>query len=362
MIDACEGCVRRSWLVGRLATGLEVIRAGGSRVREVLALSDEQLIDALAGERRGGVRRAWERADAAALGREWETRGDGAICRHSPRYPAGLLDLPDPPAVLHLHGDPERIALLDAGAAPAVALVGARRASPAGLDVARTLGRELSAAGVTVISGMAMGIDAAAHEGALGAGARTVAVLACAADRAYPRSRARLHRALAAHALVVSELPPGIEPFRWAFPARNRIIAALARATVIVEAAQRSGSLITAEIAADLGREVGAVPGSPLSWHAGGTNALLRDGAHLVRGAADVLDDLFGVGTAGAPRPDPAARLDPRLAALLAAVDRGEDPLAAGGEPAQALTGLTRLELLGLLERSPGGGYRRTAR
>ncbi len=148
---------------------------------------------------------------------------------------------------------------------------------------------------MTVVSGMALGIDSAAHEGALEGGARTVAVLACGPEYAYPPRRRPLHGALVEQALVISELPPGTTPYRWAFPARNRIIAALAEMTVVVEAAERSGSLITAEIALDLGREVGAVPGAPAAWHSAGANALLRDGARVVRSALDVIDDVVGV-------------------------------------------------------------------
>ncbi len=139
---------------------------------------------------------------------------------------------------------------------------------------------------------MALGIDSAAHEGALDAAANTIAVLACGPDVPYPRSRRGLHDRLGARAAVVSELPPGATPYRWAFPARNRLIAALAQMVVVVEAAERSGSLITADIGISLGRDVAAVPGSAVSWRCSGTNQLLREGATFVRDAVDVLDSL----------------------------------------------------------------------
>jgi DNA processing protein len=212
---------------------------------------------------------------------------------------------------------------------------------------------------VSVVSGMALGIVSAAHAGALDVGAATIAVLAGGADVPYPASKRSLYRRIVAEGCVVAEMPPGFIPFKWSFPARNRIIAALAQATVVVEAAERSGSLITAEFAADLGREIGAVPGPVTSWRARGTNALLRDGATLVRDARDVLDAVVGVEARRAPAP--ASGLEPRLASLLRAVADGRDTLAAlAGTPDQAdgtLAALTELELLGCLRRAPGGRY-----
>jgi DNA processing protein len=212
---------------------------------------------------------------------------------------------------------------------------------------------------------MAMGIDAAAHRGALAAGGQTVAVLASGPEIASPAREAPLHRDLAARALVISELPPGTRPWRWAFPARNRIIAALAGMTVIVEAAERSGSLITAEIASDLGRDVGAVPGNPLSWRASGANSLLRDGARVVRGASDVIEDLIGLAEGGdmmtGRPPAPPPGLAPTLAVLLDAIEAGTDTIAAlagGSRPVGAvLAGLSELELLGHVRRDLAGRY-----
>jgi DNA processing protein len=217
---------------------------------------------------------------------------------------------------------------------------------------------------------MALGIDSAAHAGALEAGGTTVAVLAGGADVPYPSSKRRLYDAILRSGCVVSEMPAGFRAFRWNFPARNRIIAGLAQATIVVEAAERSGSLITAELALDLGRDVAAVPGPVTSFRCRGTNALLRDGATLVRDARDVLDLVLGAEAgaataarvAHAPAPPP-ADLPPELLALLAAVEDGRDTVETlAGDPAGAATvraGLMELELRGLVRRAPGGRVRR---
>ena len=185
-----------------------------------------------------------------------------------------------------------RSSLTAACAPPAVAMVGARAPSAAGERFARTLARELAEAGVSVISGLALGIDAAAHAGALDGGGRTVAVLGCGIDRDYPRRNAALAARIAAAGAIVSEWGPGVEPAPWRFPVRNRIVAALAQATVVVEATRRSGALITADHALAIGRDVLAVPGAPWLELGGGTLALLRAGAAPVGGAGDVLDAL----------------------------------------------------------------------
>jgi DNA processing protein len=221
---------------------------------------------------------------------------------------------------------------------------------------------------------MALGIDSAAHAGALEAGGRTVAVLAGGADVPYPRSKARLYEAIVrGGGAVVSEMPPGFQAFKWNFPARNRIIAAAAPATIVVEAAERSGSLITADLALQLGRDVGAVPGPVVSWRSRGTNALLRDGATLIRDARDALDLVLGiegadaaVGWAAGETVPPPSGTAPALLALLAAIEDGRDTIAtlatdaAGAAAVRA--GLMELELLGLIQRAPGGRVRRLSR
>ena len=187
-------------------------------------------------------------------------------------------------------------------------MIGSRRPSEYGRTVAYALGRGLGAAGVPVVSGLALGIDAVAHRGCLDGGGRTVAVLACGVDVPYPRTNRALYERIRERGAVVSEMPPGTRPRRWLFPARNRIMAALGRLTVVVEAAERSGTLITADCAAEIGRDVAAVPGRVTSDAAAGTNGLLRNGAALVTGAQDVLDLLYGVGARSVPSdPDAAA-------------------------------------------------------
>ncbi len=202
-------------------------------------------------------------------------------------------------------------------------MVGARRASSYGRALARELGRELAAAGLVVVSGLAFGIDACAHRGALEAG-RTVAVLGCGADVAYPAAHRSLWRRIQESGLVLSELPPGTGAWRWSFPARNRIMAALAAMTVVVEAAERSGSLITADLAADLGRDLGAVPGPVNSRVSAGPNNLLAGGACLVRDAQDVLDATIGPGIGRVVRTGPA--LESLAAEALAALEGEQTP------------------------------------
>ena len=355
MSDCCLPCARRSWLVGRLAGHIEHSRGDRAAVRTLMALPDDRLLAAVGGERRNGLQAELQALDAPAVLRRWCNEGVFTVCRHSGSYPDQLLRLPDPPAALHVFGDAKTTAGLIG--APAVALIGARRCSADGASMARGLGRGCSAAGVTVISGMALGVDAEAHQGALEAGGRTLAVLAGGPERAYPARWRALHRRIGASGAVMSEMPPGTPSYRWAFPARNRIIAALSELAVVVEARERSGSLITAEIAADLGVTVGAVPGRPGQPLADAPNALIRDGAVLVRGCEDVLEELLGVRTPEAP----ATTIEPDLAEVALVVARGaqtQDEVAAvvGGAGA-TLAALTRLELLGVVERRGAGRY-----
>jgi DNA processing protein len=227
------------------------------------------------------------------------------------------------------------------------------------MEVARSLGRGLAAADVVVVSGLALGIDSAAHAGAVEVGGPTIAVLAGGADRPYPQSKARLYAAVRRDGCVISEMPPGFGGHKWCFPARNRLIAALARVTVVVEAAERSGSLITAELARDLGRDVGAVPGRVTSPLAAGTNALLKDGAAVVRSAEDALDLACGVGAWR--RRAPRDQVPGHLRGLLSAVAEGNetiDALVAGGHGVgEAMAGLAELEVLGHVRRVVGGRF-----
>ncbi|MFN3281023.1 MAG: DNA-processing protein DprA [Tabrizicola sp.] len=284
-------------------------------------------------------------------------------------YPRALLDLPDAPPVLWATGD---VALLNR---PAIALVGARNASSLGIRMARRLGQGLAEAGLTVVSGLARGVDSAAHEAALdGAGTGgTVAVMAGGIDVIYPAENAALSRRIDAQGCRISEHPPGLEPQARHFPLRNRIVAGLSRAVVVVEAAAKSGSLITARAALDYGREVMAVPGHPFDARASGCNMLIRDGAVLVRGPQDVLEALGAAGPAcrpaepaALPLPGPVAPQRPlKEVALLHAMilDRlGPSPLAEDQlmrdldvSPAQLAPELLMLELDGRIARQPGG-------
>ena len=235
--------------------------------------------------------RAFERRfDERAYLEQLIAGGHRFLPRSSADFPPLLRAIHDPPAGLFLRGPAEPELLWR----PAVAVVGARACSGYGASVARSLGRELAAVGLVVVSGLARGIDAEAHRGTLEASGATVAVLGCGIDRDYPAAHAELARRVAAAGLIVSEYAPSVEPAPWRFPARNRIVAGLCAATVVVEARERSGALITADLALEEGREVFAVPGEITSSLSAGTNALLKLGAAPLTGAADVLAS-FGI-------------------------------------------------------------------
>jgi DNA processing protein len=264
--------------------------------------------------------------------------------------PPRLRAIHDPPKRLYLRGNasPELLA------EPSVAIVGARACSPYGLQVARMLGAELAGAGIVVVSGLARGVDGEAHRGALHAGGHTVAVLGCGIDRDYPAAHASLAAAIAERSLLVSEYEPGVEPAPWRFPARNRIIAGLAAATIVVEARARSGALITADFALEEGREVFAVPGEITSALSAGTNDLLRLGATPLTCVADVLE-LFDLAPAARGSPelgDHAAKVLERLRTGAATADE----LARGtGLDIGAVTGaLVELELAGAAVEGEG--------
>lgn len=280
------------------------------------------------------------------------TLGDAA-------YPAGLLEIPDPPVCLYVKGD---VSLLQR---PGLAVVGARSATPQGEANAEAFASVLSRAGLVVVSGLALGIDAAAHRGGLAGAGRTVAVIGTGADRIYPARNGELARRIAAEGAIVSEFPLGTGPLTHNFPRRNRLIAGLARGVLVVEAAVKSGSLITARLAAECGREVFAIPGSIHSPLARGCHRLIRDGAKLVECADDILEEL------SLAVPEAAPALDPPVAEAV-----GEEALvlqAAGHDPVDIdllvhRTSLTpealyaillTLELEGRVARLPGGRFQR---
>jgi DNA processing protein len=283
------------------------------------------------------------RFDAGDYARTLTERGVRFLGRSEPAFPALLRAIHDPPVGLFLRGAGEPELLVR----PAVAIVGARACSPYGGSVARTLARELAAAGLVIVSGLARGIDGAAHRGALEAGGLTVAVLGCGIDRDYPASHRELARSIAERGLIVSEYAPQVEPAPWRFPARNRIIAGLTAATVVVEARERSGALITADFALEEGREVFTVPGEITSSLSQGTNALLRSGATPLTSAADVLE-AFGLDEI--PRADRDA--SPILDQLPATAD---ELVRSTGLDAGALAAeLAELELAGLVVEGEG--------
>jgi DNA processing protein len=323
-----------------------------------LAVGDAQLIAKIGGSDAAAVRAEHEAFDAAAYRARCAEAGLELICRHDRAYPVPLWTLSPNPAVLHVAGGMARF--LNLAVLAGVAVVGARRASPYALENARSLARAIARAGETVVSGMATGVDSAAHEGALESSGRTIAVLPSAPQRPYPASARSLHRRILATGVAVSELGPDVPVRRWMFPARNRIIAALSAMTVVVAARRGSGALMTAAVAAELDRKVGAVPGqitSPLSW---GPHQLIKDGARLVTEATDVLTTAFDM----VPQPDwhPARPVAaPDLQPLLDALADGLDPpLAfdeAGLDAGRGLAALAALELAGHIRRQPGGRF-----
>jgi DNA processing protein len=361
---ACPDCLRRSWLLAELAPYIERIATGapGSRSPELLRLSNEDLVAAAAPQAADRILAGVEEIPERRLRAELAAAGCWACCRHDAEYPVGLGDAPDAPWALFGRGDTGLLARLEPEAA--VTVVGARRASSYGREVGRELARELAASGQVVVSGLAFGIDACAHRGAIEGGGITVAVLGCGADVSYPAAHRSLWRRIGEVGLVLSELPPGTGAWRWSFPARNRIMAAMSGMTVVVEAAERSGSLITADLAADLGRDLGAVPGPVRSRLSAGPNHLLAGGACVVRDAQDVLDAMLGPGARRLDRVGPP--LESPLAEVLDAVERGEetsDAIAAvldlGG--AEVAAALATLESRGYVTCSLVGVYLRTA-
>jgi DNA processing protein len=342
------GPIRFHKLVGRLGSAAAALRAlpgmlAAGTVTDVVVASREA-------------------AEVELL--ELEDAGGIFLAAIEPDYPFRLRQIADPPPVLAVMGDPEALA------APSVAVVGARNASGNGCLFARTLAAELAASGLVVVSGLARGIDTAAHDGALAAGGKTAAAIASGLSVPYPPENADLARRIAGSGAVVSERPFDAAPQARHFPKRNRVIAGLSLGVVVVEAAPGSGSLITARLAADQGREVMAVPGTPLDPRHKGTNQLLRDGATMVENAADVLAVLVPLMTsarrrpvakapptpAPAPEKQPAGNLAGRVEACLGPEPMALDELVrqCGGNPAEVLDVLLDLELAGRVERHPG--------
>jgi DNA processing protein len=354
-MTSCSSCLRRPWLLSALSRHLDRV---GARLPELLELDDEQLLSAVGGRQRRQLeaRMAAFAPDSARAASD--RAGLELICRCHPDYPARLRELPSPARVLHVSGGLDRFLALTSG--EPVAVVGTRRPSSYGREVARSLGRDLAASGLTVVSGMALGIDSAAHQGALDGDGFTVAVLAGGAERAYPASARNLYRRIGQTGAIVSELPPGTALRRWMFPARNRLVAGLSAMTVVVEAGEHSGALLTACWATSLARTVGAFPGRITSHQATGSNQLIADGARLLTGAQDVLDALYGLGVRQAAS-EHRGSLDPDLSRWLSEIAAGRDTpgalSGAGLSPEQGLRILSSLELAGYIRREPGGRF-----
>jgi DNA processing protein len=303
-------------------------------------------------------------ADAArdALTRAWlADPAHEVIAWDDPDYPQDLLSLGDAPPALFFVG---RRALLNR---PALAIVGSRNATPAGIDNARAFAHTLAGAGLTIVSGLAVGIDAAAHEGALKGEGSTIAVVGTGLDRVYPARNRALAHAIAAGGALLSEFPPGTPARKENFPRRNRLISGLARGVLVVEATLSSGSLITARLAGDQGREVFAIPGSIHSPFSKGCHKLIREGAKLVEKAQDVLDELrIDRIVPTVPTASDVGELQPEAARVLAAL--GHDPadvdvlIARTGLAADAVgVALVTLQLGGVVAALPGGRWQRRA-
>jgi DNA processing protein len=284
---ACVECQRRGHLLAALAPHLERVYASprGRSLRELLCLPNRTLAETVAPKEAGETLAALEELTEERLEQINSEAGCWALCRCAAGFPASLAEHRDGPWAIFGRGDPE--VLRDLAPIEAVAVIGARRTTSYGREVGRELGRELAASALVVISGLAFGIDACAHRGALEEG-RTIAVLATGPDVPYPSGNRSVWAKICEQGAAVSEMPPGTGGWRWSFPARNRIIAALAATTIVVEARERSGSAITIEFARQMGREIAAVPcpiNSPVSSL---PNQLLAEGARLIRGARDL--------------------------------------------------------------------------
>lgn len=356
------------WLRLTLVPGI-----GGERQRRLLAaLGSPERVFAAAGRAAiaqviGGAMADrlldTDNREAVSVALAWaQEPGNTILCLGDVAYPPALLDIHDPPLLLYCKGEVARLS------APSLAIVGARSATPQGLANAGAFARSLSHAGLGIVSGLALGIDAAAHEGGLDGPGGTVAVIGTGADRIYPARNQALARRIAEAGVIVSEFPLGTPPVAHNFPRRNRLIAGLAQGVLVVEAALGSGSLITARLAAEQGREVFAIPGSIHSPLSKGCHRLIRDGAKLVETAEDILEELPHRICHAAPQqpealPD-AASSDFAASSVLAAI--GHDPV--DGDTLALRCGLTTdalyaillaMELDGQVARLPGGRFQR---
>ncbi len=344
---------REAYVVLNAAPGLSVrgkhrlVEAAGGALQAV-RLSRAELAEVVGEAAAFRLERFVHGTDPQSLVEDARRCGAEVVTVCDPHYPDQLRTLPDPPFALYVRGQLPR--------AVSVAVVGTRNPSADGEHVARRMGAELAAAGVCVVSGLARGVDAAAHRGALDSGGPTVAVLGCGVDVRYPPGHEQLADQVARHGALVSEYPPGTRPAKHHFPQRNRIISGLARAVVVVEATLRSGALITADLALEQGREVFAVPGSVLNPRSAGPHRLLREGAGWAESAADVLQAL-GIPPASGPPPHPGPVERRLLEALREPRYPDELVLYGLGGVAAVNALLVALEVRGWVQRLPDGRY-----
>ena len=367
--DAIDGDELAAWMRLTATPGLgpatcRALLAGLGLPDSIFSATREQLLRVVSRSIADALRSEPDAAliDLIARTQTWSREaGNHIITLADPRYPKGLLEITDPPPLLYAKGRVDRFD------GPALAIVGSRNATAQGLMDARRFAEALAAAGHTIVSGLATGIDAAAHEGALDAGtsgASTIAVIGTGPDIVYPAAHRALAHRIAEHGLIIGEFPLGVAAVAHHFPMRNRIIAGLSRGVLVVEAAARSGSLITARLAAESGREVFAIPGSIHSPLSKGCHQLIRQGAKLVDSVADILDEL-GASSASPPPSKPApVKVGADDATLLAHI--GFDPVTAddlaartGIATAQLASRLLDLELAGHIARLPGGRVQR---
>jgi DNA processing protein len=363
-VSACAACLRASALRSEGLTVAENKASSGLEVRRFLRMDPEEMSAVLRREH-PGVEARLEESLPFAVDEAERRHGLWTVCRHEPEFPVALGQFREPsdvPSVIYGVGEKRMFDLrTDRGS---VAVVGARRATAYGREVAYSLANEASAIGMTVISGMALGIDGAAHRGALQGGGRTIAVLAGGPEAAYPRSHRLLYDQIREVGCVISENPPGSEVRRWAFVARNRLIAGLAAITIFVEGATDSGAMHTVGFAEELGLAVGAVPGPVGSPMSAGPNALLAGlGGHLVRDLDDVLEALGLESDGPHPTVDAAAvtgELGEEIIGLICAGDRTPREIAAALPEVtgrEVVRVLGRLELHGIVRREASGEY-----
>lgn len=350
------GCTLINRLVQRLGSPGAVLRAGAA-VASVPG-AGSCLVELLCDAQQCRASRQRAQAELELLDRKKVV----LLTPSSPEFPESISNIPDSPVLLYCRG------ALDWLTPPAVAIIGARTATDYGKRVAASIAADLAGQGIVIVSGAAYGIDAAAHRGALAAGGGTVAVLGCGIDVVYPRAHADLFRDIAGNGLLLTEYPLGTKPEGYRFPARNRIISGLVKGVVVVEATEKSGSLITARLALDQGREVFAVPGRIDSPKSAGTHRLIQQGAHLVQSVADILEglswrhgNLSSDQGADAVEAEPASDREQLILDCLDAYPRDIDTLV-------RLTGLAlvdvhdlllQLELRGMVRQMPGQQYER---